>query len=335
MIATTDMSLERKKPISFYLFVVTAGLLLFQAIPIVGLLPGLFLLFLSISAFVFYALLVHAFLISLFIEAAIGRIPRWLMIVPVLMYGAYYTAYFGQARVIEEETAKMNLINVGKVLDFDPDKMSLVFDHVGDLELFVAHYKVPVAYFRDKIVARADKSGRLIPASQCAAVKSFDNGAEASIGTSQYRYKIGLLTKDTAPCELVRREQPPNQPLYVRRVPDEQKKLAVYVRSIEILFDGKPIGSHRSLQVYNIPPILWRIGCGFSDTRLWTCFGLFSEYPETIGSEPNLVDQVGYTSPVSDMLAIPKYTNEDILNFAGYPSNAEIVALAQSPPVAK
>jgi hypothetical protein len=85
-----------------------------------------------------------------------------------------------------------------------------------------------------------------------------------------------------------------------------------------------------------MPPILWQTGCGFSDRNpTWTCFGLFSEDAETIGSEPKLYDQVGYTSPVGDMLAIPRYTNTNILDFAGYPSNAEIVALAQSPPIAK
>ncbi len=324
------MSLERKRPISFYLFVVTAGLLLFQAIPIVGLLPGVLLLFLSINAFVFYALLLHVFLISLFIEAAIGRIPRWLMIVPIFMYGGYYGAYLGQARVIEEETAKMNLVNVGKALDFDPDKMSLVFDHQGDLGAFVTHYKVPVAYFQDKY-GHNNKSARLIPAPQCATIKNFDNGAAASVGTTEYSYKIGLLTKETAPCVLLRTEKPPNPPLYVRRAPAEQKHLKIFEQSIEILFNGKLIGSHQSLDVYRIPPILWQIGCVLP----WGCVGLFSEHAETIGSEPKINDRIGYTSPVSDMLAIPKYTNDDILHFAGYPSNAETVALAQSPPAAK
>jgi len=326
----------RKRSISVYLFVVTAGLLLFQTIPIVGLLPAVLLSFVEINAFVVYALLVHAFLVLLFIEAAIGRVPRWLMIVPVFVYGEYYGAYFGQARAIEEETAKMNLENAGKVLDFDPDKMSLVFDNMGDLELFVAHYKVPVVYFRDEIVARNNKSARLVPASQCSAIKSFDNGAAAYIETTQYFYQTGLVTKDTAPCVLIRPEQPPNPLVYVRRVPDEQKRLAVHVRSIEILFDGKPIGSHRSLLVFRIPPILRHIGCGFSDANpSWRCFGLLSEDAETIGSEAKTNDRVGYTSPVSDMLAIARYTNEDILHFAGYPSNAAAVALAQSRPRAK
>lgn len=326
----------RKRSISFYLFFATVGLLLFQAIPIVGLLPAVLLSFMEINAFVVYALLLHAFLLLLFIEAAIGRIPRWLMIVPVFVYGEYYGAYFGQARAIDEETAKMNLESAGKVLDFDPDRMSLVFDNMRDLELFVAHYKVPVAYFRDRIVARNNKSARLIPASQCATIKSFDNAAAASIATTRYFYQTGLLTRDRAPCVLVRPEQPSNPPLDVRRIPDAQKRLAGYVRSLEIIFDGKPVGSHRSLLVFRIPPILWRIGCAFSDANpSWRCFGLFSEDAETIGSAPQINDRVGYTSPVSDMLAIPRYTNEDILHFAGYPSNAEAVALAQSPLPAK
>ncbi|SHG25709.1 hypothetical protein [Bradyrhizobium erythrophlei] len=323
----------RPRSVSFWLFVTAAELLLFQAIPIIGLLPGLLLLLFSIDAFVFYALLVHAFLLSLLIEAAIGRISRRFVIVPILMYGAYYTAYFGQARDIEEEAAKMNLVNVGKALDFDPDKMSVVFDSMGDLGSFVAHYKVPVAYFQDNYAH--SESARLIPASQCAIIKNSKNGAAASIETAEYNYQMGLLTKVTAPCVLLRAEKPTNPPLYVRRAPEQQKRFAISVQSIEIFFNGQLIGTHQSLHVYRIPPILWHMGCGFSDTKPWGCLGFFSEYSETIGSEPKINDRVGYTSPLGDMLAIPKYTNEDILHFAGYPANAGIVALAQSPPAAK
>jgi hypothetical protein len=155
--------------------------------------------------------------------------------------------------------------------------MSLVFDHMGDLEAFVAHYKVPVAYFQDRSAVN-NRSARLVPVSQC---NTTDGASHAE--TAKYFYQDGLLTKETALCVLFRSEKPPNPPLYLRRAPAEQKHLKIFVQSIELRFNGKLIGSHKSLDVYRIPPILWQVGCVLP----WGCFGLFSENAETIGSEPH------------------------------------------------
>jgi hypothetical protein len=318
-----------KRSISFWLGAAAIGLFLFQALPVVGLLPAFLFLFFSLNVFVVNALLVHAFLIALFVEASMGWAPRALMVVPVLAYGAYYGAYFEQTRIIADETANLEKRNVSKGLDFDPSVMSLVFSHEMDLELFVAHYKVPVAYSQNN-------SARLIPASQCAAIKSYDNGASARTMTTQYLYPRELVTKETAPCLLFRDEQPANPPVYVRKVEyasAKQESFSVSVLSTEVVFNGKLVGSRESLRVYRIRPYLKFLGCFFGK-----CGSLFEEDSQTIGPDgpdPAYVDKTLYASPASELLAIPKYTNADIIDFAGYPSNAPIISLAQSPPPLK
>ena len=108
-----------------------------------------------------------------------------------------------------------------------------------DSELFVAHYKVPVAYSQNN-------SARLIPASQCAAIKSYDNGASARTMTTQYLYPRELVTKETAPCLLFRDEQAANPAVYVRKVEyasAKQELFSVSVLSTEVVFNGRPVGS--------------------------------------------------------------------------------------------
>ena len=100
------------------LWALAAAIVLFllQLLPI----PGVFLM--MFGAGLITVLLIHVALISLFVEAAIGRLPRILMVVPVLVYGGYYVAYWQEGREIAERAAALRAANPGKVLDFDPEK---------------------------------------------------------------------------------------------------------------------------------------------------------------------------------------------------------------------
>lgn len=103
-----------KRSIAFWLLIASVGLFLLQLIPI----TGLFLMFMG-AGFV-NALLIYLFLVALFVEGVIGRLPRIVAIIPVVAVGAWYWAYQEQHRLLAEETPKLKSINVGKVMDFDP-----------------------------------------------------------------------------------------------------------------------------------------------------------------------------------------------------------------------
>jgi hypothetical protein len=301
----------RKTSVSFRLLIGIAGLFLLQVLPIVG-----FYLFLF-GASILSALLIHMFFLALFVESAFGRLPRVLAIVPVLAYGAYYWAYFEQSRVFAEEVAKLQSINVGKVFDFDSSRDSLVFTSASAPHRdFAADHAVPVSYI-------GHLSARLAPASKCAAMQSFDNGARARVD------KFG----PNAPCLLTRTETPPNRPVNVLQVDHAsrmQRLLGINEPSTDIVVDGKLVGSLRKIVVRQISPYLWYVGC-MKFTELECDSSFYAQQRDVIERDPPSADKARFDSPASILLGIPRYTDAEIKNFAGYPANAPIEELAQSP----
>ncbi len=136
-------------------------LLIFLALEVLPL-PGLYLTFLGGSLFA--GLLVHLLLASLFVEAVMGRIPRALILVPVIAYGAYYAAYFREGWRVAQVTEKLRITNPGKVYDFDPAANSLVMDRAQE---FVETHDVPVVYEPNKNFPEGYLSERLITRAQC------------------------------------------------------------------------------------------------------------------------------------------------------------------------
>lgn len=323
-LSVRNMLLVLKKSISFWLLVASISLFLLQVSP----LPGVFLML--VGVWFINALLVHLFLIALFVESVSGRLPRVLAIVPFLAYGAYYWAYFQQKHMIAFESAKIRNINVGKVFDFDPSTMSLVLDqstsNALNADSFVAFHRVPVAYSQTY-------SARLVPASQCATMKSYRNAASAWVTRIPF-YPHQLFTKETRPCLLTRIEQPANRPIVVREADHAspmQRWLGINEPSTDVVVDDRIVGSLEAVVVRPIPSYLWFLGCGLVDgpQAAWKCGGFFGE-PDYIRWLPPSIDRARFDTNASILLEIPKYTESELRNFAGYPSNAAIVELAQS-----
>ena len=76
-------------------------LLLLQVFPI----PGILLMMLQ--AGLACGLLVHVFLFILFSEAVAGRVPRFFMVIPVMAYGAYYSAFGLQMQQMAQSSAEL------------------------------------------------------------------------------------------------------------------------------------------------------------------------------------------------------------------------------------
>ncbi len=309
---------------SFWLLVASIGLFLLQVLP----LPGILLML--VGAGFINALLVHLFLIALFVESVSGRLPRVLAIVPVLAYGAYYWAYFEQQQMIAEESRKIRNINIGKVFDFDPSAMSLVLDHSTsnglDADSFVAFHHVPVAY-------SPSYSARLVPASQCANMKSYRNAASAWVTRVAF-YPRQIFTKETEPCLLTRNEQPTNRPIIVRKADHAspmQRWLGINEPSTDVVVDDKIVGSLEEVVVRPIPSFLWFLGCGLVDgpQAAWLCGGFYGD-AHYIRWVPPSIDRARFDTDASILLEIPTYTESELRNFTGYPSNAAIVERAQS-----
>ena len=316
-----------KKSVSFWLLVAAVGLFLLQWIPF----TGIFLMLLG-AGFV-NAWLIYLLLAVLFVEGVIGRLPRVVAIVPIVAVGAYYSAYREQHRLLAEEILKLKSINIGKVLDFDPSTESLVFDDsVNQAIYFVARYRIPVAY-----AGASDLSARMAPASECSAMASFHNGAFAWVKSVEKDYPYQMFTRETAPCMLTRRDLPAKTPVRVRQVDHASstlQRLGISEPSTDVVVNGKVVGSLRKIVVHRISPYLRFVGCGLiDDPPAWMCTtSFFANREEVILPDPpSGAEKEQLHERVGILLGIPKYTNDEILHFTGYPENASIIALAKSP----
>jgi len=151
-------------------------LLVFLALEVLPL-PGIYLMLLGGSRFA--GLLVHLLLASLFVEAVMGRVPRALILVPIIAYGAYYAAYFREGWQVTQVSEKIRNTNPAKIYDFDPAVDSLVMDRGQE---FVETHDVPVVYELNRNFPEGYLSERLITRAQCNGAKKDTQNRVSTLG---------------------------------------------------------------------------------------------------------------------------------------------------------
>lgn len=294
---------------------VTAALTLIalQYFPI----PGVFLMMFGAAAIV--GLLINVSLIALFVEAATGRVPKVLVAVPLLAYGAYYAAWWSEARQIEAVAARLRANNPGKIFDFDPRRHSLVLE---EAQSFVETHDIPVAY--DRKFARSPEgysAYRLITRSQCSGIARDTQNRVLTFGV-----RANGSWQDL--CLLRNPERPPQ--LLVTALPRGDLEIWKHLPGIreqttDLALDGKPLGSFTTAAVWRLSLLpLPIIGCALnSGAPSWDCFAGFRRRLELIDGLPASVDKVRFDDPVSVMLGVPKYTDAELKDFQGFDANRE------------
>jgi hypothetical protein len=277
--------------------------------------PGAFLMI--FGAALITGLLVHVFLASLFVEALMRRVPRVLVLVPILAYGGYYVTYLDEAHRISVMNTELQAVNPGRVLDFDPKLHSIVMHQAQE---FVKTHDVPVVYSADANYPEAYLSYRLITRDQCSGIVRDTHNRVLSFGVL---FK-GVLQEII--CLLRFPERPPNKMVTVTVHRDSQdwKQDGTIRREItEISIDGKNIGSFTTASVWSLPvfPMLL-IGCALnSGAPRWECFANFWRTDRSIGGAPASIDRAQFDDPVSVMLGIRKYAAADLPSFSGFDAN--------------
>jgi hypothetical protein len=308
--------------VSFDALLAFVGLMALQYFPF----PGVILM--MFGGALVAGLLVHLVMASLFVEALIRRVPRGLMMVPVLAYGGYYVAYFQQGRQIEQVSQELKTANPGKIFDFDPKRHSLVMDQAPT---FVETHEVPVAYEPKTDFPEGYLSQRLIPRSECARIVRDTQNRVFTFGV----FFDGKLQNGV--CLLRFPERPPNPTVTAKQSGD----LEIWARhgnirrqTTEIFVDGKTIGSFTTALVWRLPafPTL-AIGCALNSAApSWQCGADFIRSLVRIDGVPAAVDHARFDDPVSVMLGVRKYGVADFSGFAGFEANAEALDRAHKEP---
>jgi hypothetical protein len=227
--------------VSFWAFVVFAALVALQVFPY----TGIFLMIVG-AAFV-TGLVLHVFLIAVFVEAIVGRLPRYLIVIPIAAYAAYYAVFIQQTWEIANKSAELRASNPGQVLQFNPDSQSLV---TKDASTFVTQHAIPVAYEPSAgYKPEGYLSYRLIRSDQCKIRKD----SQARILTYGMFFNNVL---QQAVCVLRFPEATEHATIVATKRGEEEiwnRKWSINEYSTDLVVDGEVIASYRSASVWRLP----------------------------------------------------------------------------------
>jgi hypothetical protein len=306
------------------------ALIAFAVLGLLQLFPYTGVILMVLGGALWCGLAVHAFLIGLGVEAALGRVPRFLLVVPLAAYSGYYVMYLQQAREIAAKAQQLKATNPSLVLTFDPARYSLVLPQVH-AKLIAEHYDVPVTYDANPNF-RPDGflSHRLLNRQQCADATA----VQAKLRAQRSRAAFGLVMpvevgdgtimptyiKDV--CLLNFPEKPPLQQIVVTRRGDDavwRRERGILEQTTDFNLDGKLFATYHTASVWRLSPFpLLLIGCALnSGAPSWDCFANFNHALEVINTTPDNVDGARYDLPESIVLGLRKYLPNDYVEFKG------------------
>jgi len=313
------MSLARV-PFSVWALVAFVVLLLLQVNPVIRIILS------TLRGPELCGLAAHAFLLGLLVEGVLRRSPRFLMIIPLVAYGAYYVMYAQQSREIAAEARQMQLGNPAMVLQFDPSRHSLVLPQSQAKDL-ASYYAVPTTYVANpNFRPEGYLSYRLLDREQCARARDAvvrlrgrPNVSPAAVNVGAVRFE-NVFLKDV--CLLWAPEKPALQQIVVTHRGDDEvwkRKRTIMEQFVDFSLDGKVFATYRTASVWRLPILpTVAIACGSNgDKPAWECFTDFDRSYELIDGAPKGTDKTLHDSPESIVLGLRKYKRNDYATFTG------------------
>lgn len=268
-------------------------------------------------------LLIELYFVVLFFEARSGKIPRWLMAVPVLALAAYYGVFAWQRLVeIPGVEAQLRRDNSRLVLRYDPARYALVD---ADLAHDLDRVAVPVIYAPAPQSVTGFTANRWLSAGQCAGAQHLDFGLNTTSGP-----------RDT--CFLEIQETPRKDRLAVTRQGNARLETA-WLRAeqlTEIRLNGRLLGRHRIVAIgrlFAFPLLL--AGCVLIDNPSeWRCSAGFMYSTVTLDGRPAGAPPED-AQPEVAMLGLPLWTSSQRDGFQGFAENDAAVRVLHGGPSAQ
>ena len=268
-------------------------------------------------------LLIHVCLIALFVEAWVRRVPRFLILVPLLAYGGYYALYFQESLALHARNEELRASNPGKVMIFDPSRFSLVDEYATRL---VQSYAIPSAYSPSSSYPEGYFVHFMAPRSQCDI--SRDSQARVRMGYDGRRDWRAPWTR----CDISFPQQPSLTKIEVVRSPVNRHSFnGEDVRQVaELRVDG--VSKARFTTIYTskmslLPMLL--AGCALSDSpSAWFCVHQFWKTSVALNGQAIASAYLDEEAPERIMLGLKRYNDDDLAQFKGYPGNEPLLVQA-------
>ena len=236
-------------------------------------------------------------LLGLCVDALRGKLPRPVVLIPLLFYFSYYFAYWEQGLHIKLKSEELWRTNPGRIVVFDPRSSSLAMEKA---DAFAASYSVPVAYARDpSFVGDEYLSYRLVATDK---IGRFLSRNRDSVQIFSVYWNDAIVPNVR---ELKYPERPQHQIISVS-VADNPgqgwKDFNIGTQTTSVSTDGRLIGTFRSAYVLRLPPLpMFTLGCTQSLTSSKRmCRAEFVTERVPIESRPDSVDRALYQDPRSE-----------------------------------
>ncbi|MEM1047782.1 MAG: hypothetical protein AAGL24_16615 [Pseudomonadota bacterium] len=267
--------MKSRFPRSLLFFAATAAVFVLQLLP----LTGVFLMFM-LAAY-WSVLLINAGMIGVAVEAAIGRVSRWWLVLPLLFYGGYWAAVTMDHIALRSVASEYQAANARVTIPFDPDNHSLVFDDHDDTEWLIRNYDLPVAYNFNRNFPEEHRSHRLVDTSTCNKIRGIRGAYAARVRASVfYEGEDSLGRKPEERFCILSMPERPNHP--VLRVSEHEEKEYKNRLPINRLTTSitMPDGQHFELSGGFAAPLSWFprpvMGCGLNSAAAkWECAAQF------------------------------------------------------------
>ena len=294
-------------PIFVWLFGVAGLLFALQAFP----LTGIYLMFAG-AGFLTGILLMLA-LLALFVEALVGRVPRWLAAVPVAAMGGYYGLMAYEWSRLPAVPTELGLQRPAATFAFDPARHSLTQGGI-DPNYLLARYDVPFVY--DTGLGKR----RVVDATRTCDMINYFGGNEnrpgAAIGIKvraieqTFCFKVGdAVAPETGLISFV---QTHDKPMVA--------SLPAQVQTLTAMLDGVELGhaSTVSVEMLRAFPAPF-VGCGLiSSSGSWQCVAAFQRdwiqiWPEWHSGYQSLANAAQVeTDQIATLLSLTPRTAEEM-----------------------
>lgn len=299
-------------------FVVLAALQIFPQ-------TGIYLMLIGAPLWTGYLLL--AAFIGLAIDAFVGNVRRFWIVVPLLALTAYYSLYLHQGWTIASREAQLKENNPTQLLQFDPSKHSLVTKNASGV---VNGYRVPVAY------SPGNRSHQLVRRGECDALRK-DSLARIQTtgvhfqppsGRRVYLRNLCILSLPDVPRSEIVEVLVSEQEVWKRKPTIEE---GVYT----LVHNGRKLGEYRTASIFRYSPIpMPIIGCGLNSSGpSWDCFASLKRTRYVLDTKPDTLPNEQAEHPVAIMLGLEPYSLQELQGFNGYPTSE--IALAKASGEAK
>ncbi len=263
--------MARALPFSLIPLVIAGIVFLLQLLPF----PGIILM--VMLAAMWPIALVNASMIGIAAEAALGRVYRFWLIVPVAFYGIYAACMIAERLEFAALVDEIDAHNAGVTIPFDPERHALLHDNTGSA-IGPQNWDVPVVYAKNDVATR---STRIIEGKLCDELIDEPELGFAGIKTGTVRDRIGRnRTEDERYCTLSIPKDAPDKPVFtISRTQTKTTRGTMSLRVAEYLVtspEGKQWrikGGTASLLKWVPMPIA---GCALnSGGPSWNCFAGF------------------------------------------------------------